>query len=325
MRQCHDLLNRGIAISTPRGLRIVLRVLFCSVLAFSLVMVPGKSAAASQKRVQKRFRVGPGARLTLKTHTGSITLIGGTSNEVSIDVNIRGRDKDVRGFEVTAEQSGNQVDVSGSLQTQGAWIWYLPDLRVSYEVTVPRECGLRLHTSEGYITVHNVEGVLKGGTAEGDISISRCNGDIDLDTFSGSLKADSCVGTIGMRTSCGGINFTAITGDVDVSTSAGDVRIVDVEGKIRAWTAGGNMIVKMRGSNKGVHVESSGGDVELFLPPSVAGDIDAESVAGVVKCFLRGRLAGEIGENELDAKINGGGSPIYAHTVGGDVRLLVAD
>jgi DUF4097 and DUF4098 domain-containing protein YvlB len=89
--------------------------------------------------------------------------------------------------------------------------------------------------------------------------------------------------------------------------------------------AGGNMIVKMRGSNKGVHVESSGGDISVVLPPSVAGNIDAEAVAGVVKCSLPGHLVGEIGENELDAKINGGGSPIYAHTVGGDVRLLVSD
>ena len=263
--------------------------------------------------------------LTLKTHTGSVSIIGGASDEISIDVNVRGRDKDVKDFEVTAEQSGDQIDVSGSLQTQGAWIWYLPDLRVSYEVRVTRECGLRVHTSGGYITVQNVKGVLKGGTSEGDISISQCDGDINLETFTGSLKADSCVGTIGMRTSCGGINFTAITGDVDVSTSAGDVRILDVEGKLRAWTAGGNMIVKMRGSNKGVHVESSGGDIELVLPPSVAGNIDAEAVAGLVNCSLPGHLVGKIGENELDAKINGGGDPIFAHTVGGNVHLLVSD
>lgn len=325
MGRSHVLRNHRLAFCILRGRGVAAQVLLCCVLGLSLWMVPSRLSAASHRTIQKRFRVGSGAILALKTHTGSVSITGGPSDEISIDVNVRGRDKDVKDFEVTAEQTGDQIDVSGLLQTEGAWIWYSPDLRVSYEVIVPRECRLRVHTSQGYITVHNVKGVLKGGTSEGDISISNCDGDINLETFGGSLKADSCAGTIGMSTSCGGINFSAITGDVDVSTSAGDVRILDVEGKIRAWTAGGNMIVRMRGSNKGVHVETSGGDISVFLPASAAGTIDAEAVAGVVKCSLPGHLVGEIGENDLDAKINGGGDPIYAHTVGGDVRFLVAD
>ncbi len=325
MRRSHDLRNHRLAICIPRGRVVAVQVLICCVLALSLWMVPARLAAASQKRVQKRFRVGSGAMLALKTHAGSVSITGGPSDEISIDVNVRGRDKDVKDFEVTAEQTGDQIDVSGLLQTEDTWIWYSPDLRVSYEVKVPRKCRLSVHTSQGYITVHNVKGVLKGGTSEGDISISNCDGDINLETFGGSLRADSCAGTIGMRTSCGGINFSAITGDVDVSTSAGDVRILDVGGKVRAWTAGGDMVVRMRGSNEGVHVESSGGDISVILPPSVAGNIDAEAVAGEVKCSLPGRLVGEIRENELEAKINGGGDPIYAHTVGGNIRFLAAD
>jgi hypothetical protein len=325
VRQPCDLVNQSLAFGTPRGVGVGVRTLICSVLALSLGMVPGRMVAASHRSVQKRFRVGPGAMLSLETHAGSISVVGGTSDEISINVNIGGREKDVRDFGVTAEQSGDQIDVRGYLRTEGSWIWYSPDIRVSYEVVVPQEGGLKLHTSEGYITVHNVKGALKGGTSEGDISVSRFDGDVNLETFTGSLKADSCGGTIRMRTSCGGINFSAIAGDVDVNTSAGDVRIPDVEGRIRGWTGGGNVIVRLRGANRGVHVESSGGDIELILPPSTTGNIDAESVAGLVKCSLPGHLVGEITESELDAKINGGGSPIYAHTVGGNVRFLVAN
>ncbi len=325
MRRCHDLVYQSLRFATPCGLGIFAQRLSCCVLWLSLLMVPGGFAAASQKTVRKSFRVGLAAMLTLNTHAGSVSIIGGASDEISIDVNVRGRDKDVRDFDIIAEQSGDRIDVRGFLQSEGSWIWYSPDIKVSYEVIVPRECGLKLHTSEGYITVQNVKGELKGGTSEGDISISRVDGDVSLETFSGSVKADSCIGTIGMRTSCGGINLRDITGDVDVNTSAGNVRIVDVEGKIRAQTLGGNMFVRVRGLNRGVHVESSGGDIELVLPASIAGNIDAEAAVGAVKCLLPGHLVGEISESELDAKINGGGSPIYAHTVGGEVRLLVAD
>lgn len=271
--------------------------------------------------MQKVFRVGAEATLSLRTHTGAVTIVGGNSHQVTVEVEMHGREKDVQDFEVTAEQTGDRIDVTGSLQTERSWIWYLPDLNVSYMVRVPRDCGVKLHTSLGSIAVRTVRGNLKAGTSEGNISISGVDGDIDLETLSGSIRADSCRGTIGMRTSCGGLMVVAMSGDVDATTGAGEVKILEVAGKVRAQTAGGTVALSVQGPNRGVHVESSGGDIDIVLPPSVAGTIDAEAAAGVVTCTLPGSVPRTTVGNGVDEKINGGGSLIYAHTVGGNVRI----
>jgi len=282
-------------------------------------------AVAAEKKFQKSFSAGSGAMLSLETHSGTVKVVGGDSGDILVEAVVEGREKDVRDFDISADQSGNEVSVRGVLTDKDTWIWYSPRLSVTFTIHVPRECGLKLNTTEGSIRVGGVRGVLKGGASTGDITIAGTEGNVNLQTRSGSVHADSCRGTFNLSTSGGGVYITHVEGDVDASSSAGDIRIVDVSGAIRAQTEGGDMTLRLAGPNRGIHAESSGGDIRITLPRQDAGDIDAEASGGEVMCTFPGSLRGTVHRDEIDARWNGGGNPIYAHTAGGDVRLVPSE
>ena len=286
---------------------------------FALTVTSG--ARAAERTFRRSFSVGKTVRLSLDSHTGSVNVIAGDSGEIRVIADVRGRDKDVRDFDISAAQSGDEVSVRGVLREEGTWVWYSPRLSVSFTIRVPRECGLKLKTGEGWISVDGVRGVLKGRTSTGDITLALTQGNATLETRSGSVRADSCGGTLDLSTSGGGAYINHVDGDVDVSTSAGDVTITDVTGSIRAQTEGGNMVLSLTGPNRGIHAESSGGDIRISLPLRDSGDIDAEATGGEVVCAFPGHLEGTVHADEIDARLNGGGSPIFAHTQGGSVRI----
>jgi len=299
------------------GMRRVPLLLLASLLAF-----PGAAGArAAERSFRRSYSVGSTGMLSLETSTGSVNVIAGDSGDIRVDADIQGREQDVNDFDLSAEQSGDEVIVRGALREQEAWVWYSPRLAVSFTIRVPRECGLKLQTADGSIRVDGVRGVLKGGTSTGDISLAGTEGNVNLETRSGSLRADSCRGTLDMSTSGGGAYINHVEGDVNISTSAGDVAVTDVSGSIRAETEGGNMVISLVGPNRGIHAESSGGDIRISLPRRDSGDIDAEASGGEVVCDFPGRLQGTMRNDEIDARLNGGGSPIYAHTRGGSVRI----
>jgi hypothetical protein len=290
-----------------------------------LVLLVAGTALCAQKKFEKKFPVSPGGTLTLGTDVGSVKIIGTSSNEVSVVADMRGREKDVESFEITADKSGNNVDVRGKLSKGGSWFWNSVDVEVEFTISVPHEYSVKMHTAGGDISVSDLKGKVDGKTSGGNVTIGGTGGDIDLETSGGDVKAEQCTGSLRMRTSGGEVNVRAISGDVDLGTSGGDVKISDVEGKVRAETSGGSMFVKVKGTNKGVFAETSGGNIEIVVSKSVAANIDAATSGGSVHFDFPVTVSGQIDESHVRGTLNGGGNTIHAHTSGGDVRFRSAD
>ncbi|MEW6510073.1 MAG: DUF4097 family beta strand repeat-containing protein [Bacteroidota bacterium] len=303
-------------------MRSIITSLVVSALALLLYTA---DAGAGEKKFEKKFTVSPGGTLSLGTDVGSVKIIGSSSNEVSIVAEIRGRDRDVREFDVSAEHSGNNVEIVGKLRKGGGWFWNSIDLDVEFTIKVPHEFALRLNTSGGNIVVSDLKGTIKGETSGGNIGVNSIEGEVDLGTSGGNVHAEKCTGKIHMETSGGDVHVTTITGDVDVSTSGGNVKVSEVEGKVRAETSGGNVAIKVRGTNKGVHAETSGGNIDIFLPRNINANLDAATSGGEVQCDMPVTMTGRIDESRVKGTINGGGNIIYAHTSGGDVRIRAVD
>ena len=278
-------------------------------------------SSAADRRFEKKFNVSPGGTLTVGTDVGSIHIVGSSGNEVSVVAEIRGRERDVNGFEVTADQVSGGVDVKGRTKKGNSWFWNSVDLDVRYTVTVPTEYNLHLNTSGGNIDIKTVKGSVKGETSGGDIDVHSVEGGIDLHTSGGTIRADGVKGDLQLQTSGGDIKIASVVGSVDVSTSGGNIRIGDVEGKVRAETSGGNVSLRVKGSNKGIHAETSGGNIEIEIAKNVGATIDASTSGGEVVCDLPVTVQGKISESRVRGSVNGGGSTIYAHTSGGDVRI----
>ena len=290
-----------------------------------LALVVAGTAVSAQKRFEKKFQVSPGGTFTINTDAGSVKVVGGSSNEVSIVADIRGSQRDIDDFEITADQSGNNVDVRGKIRKGGSWFWNSTDLDIDYTVTVPRQYAAKMHTAGGNISVSDLKGKVDGRTSGGNVSIGGTEGDVDLETSGGNVNAERCTGSLHMRTSGGELDVQTITGDVDLGTSGGNVKIRDVDGKVRAETSGGNMYVKLKGTNRGIFAETSGGDIEIVVSKGVAANIDAATSGGSVRFDFPVTISGQIDESHVRGTMNGGGNLIHAHTSGGDVHFTAAD
>lgn len=285
------------------------------------LLVPFALAHGGEKRFEKKFSVAPGGTLRVATDVGSIRITGTGANEVSVVAELRGNDRDVGAFEVTAEQTNGGVEVRGKGKSKRGWFWNSAELTVDYTIQVPREYSLDIQTAGGDVTVNSLKGSLRGGTSGGNIVLGSIEGKVMMETSGGDIRVEKVSGDLKMETSGGNVTIGDVKGMVDVSTSGGDIRLGEVQGRVRAETSGGNIHVKVTGANDGIFAETSGGNIEVMIAGTVGADIDAATSGGEVECDLPMTVKGKISESQVRGTINGGGKRIYAHTSGGNVRI----
>jgi hypothetical protein len=286
-----------------------------------LVLFSVALGQAGERKFEKKFSVSPGGTLRVATDVGSVKIMGTGSNEVSVVAQLTGRERDVEGFDITAEQTGNGVEVRGKAKSKHGWFWNSMDLNVEYTIQVPREYSLDLHTSGGDLDVNTLKGSIRGGTSGGNITLGSIEGKVMMETSGGEIQVDKVSGDVKLETSGGNLRIGNVKGVVDVGTSGGNIELGEVQGKVRAETSGGNIRIKVTGANEGIFAETSGGNIEIMISKTVGADLDAATSGGEVECGLPMTVQGKISESQVRGTINGGGKKIYAHTSGGDVRI----
>jgi hypothetical protein len=286
-----------------------------------LAVLPLAMAQGGEKKFEKKFSVTPGGTLRVATDVGSIRISGSGSSEVSVVAEVRGKDRDVAAFEVTAEQTNVGVEVRGKGRTKRGWFWNSVDLTVDYTIQVPQEYSLDIQTAGGDISVNSLKGSIRGETSGGNIVLGSIDGKVMMETSGGDIRVEKVSGELKMETSGGNVVIGDVRGTVDVETSGGDIRLGEVRGRVHAETSGGNIHIKVTGANDGIYAETSGGNIEVMIAASVGADIDAATSGGDVECDLPMTVKGKISESEVRGTVNGGGKKIYAHTSGGNVRI----
>jgi len=296
-------------------------IIVFSAIAFLAVSFSG--AAAGQKKFQQTFQVTPGGKLTLETDRGSLHIAGTPDNAVSVTADIEGRDEDVAGFEVTANQQGNDLLVRGKSENHGGiWPWnWASKLRVEYTIQVPLQYALQLNTAGGGVRVSGVEGSISGATSGGNVDMRGIKGELNFSTSGGNIIVDKSSGIIRMETSGGNINVTEVAGIIEVNTSGGNVRVSAAEGAVRARTSGGSVSVSLKGENKGIYAETLGGSIMIEVQKNIRASIQAKTTGGSVRCDMPVTITGRLEKSRISGTVNGGGSLIYAHTMGGNIWI----
>jgi hypothetical protein len=265
--------------------------------------------------------VSPGGTLSLGTDAGSVRVTGNGGNEVVVLALIEGRERDVERFKIEAEQTAGGVEVTGKGE-KSLWRFLTGgDFDVSFTISVPKEYNVHVNTSGGDVQVANLKGKVDGGTSGGDVSLKQIEGASMVETSGGNIEADGVKGNDHAETSGGNVRVKNVNGDVDAETSGGNITVEEVDGKVHAETSGGDVVVRVRGANKGVHAETSGGNVTVVIGKSVGAMVDASTSGGEVICDMPVTVSGKISESRVKGTLNGGGELIYAHTSGGNVRI----
>ena len=235
--------------------------------------------------------------------SASVQVSGGNTNQVVVHMSAQGSDKDLADTKFEAVQGSNGVNVTLRRQEKGSWFsWRSWSGEQRIKVTVPRQYVISVRTGGGSVELKDTVGVATLKTSGGDIAAKNVNGNIEL------------------RTSGGGILADTIRGDVDANTSGGDVRLLLVDGRIKGNTSGGSVRCSLVGSNRGISVTTSGGDIELILPQATTGNIEATTSGGGITSGLPVSATVQK-DDRLEGSLNGGGPAIRAHTSGGSISL----
>jgi DUF4097 and DUF4098 domain-containing protein YvlB len=221
------------------------------------VIVAGTLVAESKK--QYHFTVGPKAGVSVMNPYGSISVRPSLNNTVIVNAILH---SDM--VEVDNNQSGNRVDIQSHL---------LPGAdaesgRVDYEVLVPADASITLHSSTGPLRAEKLHGdvTLEGSGATVDVRdisdahvhVKTMNGPVNLDNVqNGHVEIDSLSGEVTLR---------GVTGPL--------VQVVSTSGRI-------NYIGDFGNSGE-YRLTSHSGDIEATIPEWTSADVSARSVRGEV-------------------------------------------
>ena len=144
---------------------------------------------------------------------------------MSIVAEMRGRQRDLEEYEISAWQTANGVEMKlRNLRKSSRWFnWSDDGFDAHIAVSVPKEYNLFLWTSGGDLKVKSVKGKVNGGTSGGNLELNDITGAIELETSGGDIRANNIFGKLFMETSGGDIKISDVKGDVDVNTSGGNV------------------------------------------------------------------------------------------------------
>ena len=221
------------------------------------VIVAGTLVAESKK--EYHFTVGRRAGVSVMNPYGSISVKPSLNNTVVVNAVLHS-DK----VEVDKNQNGNRVDIQSHL-LDGA---DADSGRVDYEVMVPADASITLHSSTGSLHAEKLHGDvnLEGAGATVDVRdvsdahvhVKTMNGPVNLDNIqNGHVEVDSLSGEVTMR---------EVNGPL--------VQVVSTSGKI-------NYIGDFGNSGE-YRLTSHSGDIDATIPEWTSADVSARSVKGEV-------------------------------------------
>jgi DUF4097 and DUF4098 domain-containing protein YvlB len=193
-----------------------------------------------------------------------------------------------------------------------------------------------LDTRGGEIVAGMVQGTLRAETAGGDIVSRGASGPVYVETAGGRIDLGQCGANVRAETAGGSIHVDAARGRVQVETAGGSIDLMQLMSGVRAETAAGHIlahIIANRGTFAPSSLETSVGDIHVFLPPNLPLNIDAVieeamghrimsefplSVRGGQGDFVAGTVEGR-------GALQGGGSELKIRTVMGNIEIRKLD
>jgi hypothetical protein len=214
---------------------------------------------AAQNKKEFHFTVGPRAGLSVMNPYGSISVKPSLGNAVMVTA-ILHSDK----VEVDNNQSGNRVDIQSHLLAGAD----AESGRVDYEILVPADASVTLHSSTGTLHAEKLHG---------DVSLEGPGADVDVRDISDAH--------VHVKTMNGSVNLDNIkNGHVEVDSLSGEVTLNGVNGSLVqvVSTSGGIHYIGDFGNSGEYRLTSHSGDIDATIPEWTSADVSARSIRGEV-------------------------------------------
>ncbi len=218
------------------------------------------TAAFAETKKEYRYTVGPNANISVDTMYGAISVKPGSSDEVVMTATLKSDN-----VEVDEQQNGNRIEIASHL-LRGL---DQPAGQVDYELLIPPDATLTLHSSTG------------------PLSVERLQGDLTLEGTDAVVNVRNVGnGHVHVRTMRGPITLTDVrNGHVEIASISGDVHMTSVDGPLVQVNLGSGRIFYDGnfGSGGNYRFTTHTGDIEALAPANVSAGFRAHSVLGRVQ------------------------------------------
>ncbi|HLW78375.1 MAG TPA: hypothetical protein VKU44_02150, partial [Terriglobia bacterium] len=187
--------------------------------------------------------------------------------------------------------------------------------------------------SGGEILAGRIEGRVQAQTAGGDIMLHGASGPVVAETAGGQIQIGDCGASVSAETAGGNIRLDGARGLMKAETAGGSIDLFRVQSAARAASAAGPILAEFaanRNTFEPSHLETSVGDVRVFLPPDLPLDIVAvideaqgHQILSEFPLTVQGNGRQEFGAGTVRGRcaLNGGGKELSIHTVTGNIEL----
>jgi Putative adhesin len=255
------------------------------VLIVSLLFLSVTSLAFADEW-NKTFPVTAKPDFRLVTDDANLNVVSSDAKEIRVNVTTRGW-KIPDDLKIVEHQDGNRVNVEVRMVHKDHISWGM-NRSIRVDVAVPRETDLDLRTGDGNVVVDAVKGAAHIQTGDGNVDLKALNGGLNASTGDGNLK---------------------VRGRFD---------------QLTLHTGDGNMSVYVEQGSKATSswvLRTGDGNLDLHLPEEFSADVDAHTGDGRITSDLPISTSGQLRENDLRGKLNGGGSTVELRSGDGTIHL----
>ena len=193
-----------------------------------------------------------------------------------------------------------------------------------------------IETGGGDIEVGQVGGTLRAETPGGDVLVAGATGPVIAQTAGGQIQVGPTGGTVRAETAAGSIRLRGASGAIVAETEGGSIDLLQLRSAVRASTSAGRILVEFDANAKNFAssmLETSLGDVYVYLPPGLPLTIDAAIAAAAGHHIVTDFPLSILGDQENFAlssirgqgPLNGGGQVLRIRTRAGNIEIRKLD
>jgi hypothetical protein len=266
------------------------------------------AASAPDGQFDRTLTVSSQPDLYVSTGSGSIRIHPGSGSQIHVIGHVHASwsafgDVNARIQHVVDNppiaQSGNAVHIGETNDRE-----LFNNISIDYEITVPADVALNLHTGSGDIDVDSVGRYLNAASGSGSVRAHGLHGPAVMDTGSGDIELEeSASGDVKAKTGSGSIRIHNFNGSFDSRTGSGDIE------------ADGNLVGPS-------NITTGSGSVRLHIAPTSHFSFESSTGSGEIHVGFPGAPQQDrYNRHHLTASINGGGPPLVVHTGSGDIEV----
>jgi hypothetical protein len=267
------------------------------------------TAALADNNFDRTLNVSSSPDLYVSTGSGNIHIVAGSGNQIHVAGHVHAGwsafgDVDGRITKIVKNppivQDGNTVRIGETTDHS-----LFNNISIDYEISVPADVALNLHSGSGDVDVNHVGRFLSASSGSGNVRAHGIHGAADLQSGSGDLELEEDG-----------------PGDVKSKTGSGNIQVHGLNGAFAARTGSGDITADGHLQGASAIFTGSGG-VKLRLTQDSHFTLEAATGSGDIRVHMPGVTAAntETSRHHVTVSINGGGPPLEIRTGSGDIDI----